>query len=138
MLLMVLLNGGKALFSTKIWIYLCSKHVQWVKNWHNINSKTLWKMFFINFQGVESVKCKIFSLVSQELTTCCDLHSKFSVLVPFSGKNSNLFLFSILSTFSWKIDKLNLAEGPTEWENPHFSTKISIYLFSKCFQGDRT
>ena len=73
----VLLKRRNALLSTKIWKYLFSKTFQGVRNLENIHFQTVWKMFFVKFQGVGSVICKIFSLKLQELTPFYDLESKF-------------------------------------------------------------
>ena len=41
------------------------------------------EIFFDKFQGVGSVKCKVFSLKIKELTPSYDLKSKFSVSYHF-------------------------------------------------------
>ena len=75
----------------------------------------VWKIFIVEYQGVGSVKCKIFSFKFKELTPFYDLESKFWVFSSFIGKFKAFLIFNIVNIqklgFSRKLIE-NLGESP--------------------------
>ena len=136
----VLLKGKNTLLCTKIWEFCLSKIFQGVRIWDNINSQTVWKIFIVEFQGVGSVKCKIFLLKLQELTPFYDLESKFEFFQHFFGKIKSFPIFNIFSIpklgFSRKKTKI-LVNVLLKGKNTVLCTKIWEFCLSKIFQGVR-
>ena len=135
----VLLKRRNALLSTKIWKYLFSKTFQGVRNLENIHFQTVWKIFFVKFQGVGSVICKIFSLKLQELTTFYDLESKFWVFLLFLGQIRSFSNFQYCQhskTWNFKENKRK-SWWKSYWNGgtPFFLLKFGNICFLKLFRG---
>ena len=67
--------------------------MQGVRNYESMNSQTVWKLFFVKFQGVGSVKCQIFSVSFLEQTLLYGLQPKFWGFSPFLRVNQILSKF---------------------------------------------
>ena len=83
----------------------------------------VWKIFIVEFQGVGSVKCKIFSLKLQELTPFYDLESKFEFFNICFGKIKSFPIFNIVSIpklWIFQEKNENLGESSAKREEHTF------------------
>ena len=115
--------------------------MQGVINYEGMNSQTVGKILFVQFQGVGSVNCQLFlstKILEQTLfkTYSQNLCRVFNIF----GCKSDLFQVWFLSDrlkigFSWNVDQ-NLAGKPTERSvKCQFLAKIWKFCFSKSLHG---